>query len=112
MFGFGTAQIENYDPIDPLAIVLPRQTRLEHDMINLTEIVNLISQQLIVLCEARGVTIPPVDVAEQPNPSPNEVQILMPQLTLLHLHLPTATSREFRSNTNERVDYLLLVFCL
>lgn len=62
--------MENYDPIDPPAAVLPRQARLEGEVFNLTEVVKLMSHQLTVLCEARGVTVPPAPETEQPpNPS-------------------------------------------
>ncbi|CAH2070326.1 unnamed protein product, partial [Thlaspi arvense] len=43
-FGLGTAQMGYYDPIDPPTIVLPRQARYERDLMNLTGVVNLMSQ--------------------------------------------------------------------
>ncbi|WZZ49184.1 LOW QUALITY PROTEIN: hypothetical protein YC2023_049291 [Brassica napus] len=56
LFGLGTAQMENYDHIAPPVVVLTRQAQLEKEVINLTGMVKLMSQQLTALCEARGVT--------------------------------------------------------
>ncbi|CAH2035581.1 unnamed protein product [Thlaspi arvense] len=65
-FGLGTAQMGHYDPIDPPTVVLPRQARYERDLVNLTGVVNLMTQQLTALCEARGVLMTSVIGTEQP----------------------------------------------
>ncbi|KAH0903729.1 hypothetical protein HID58_043232 [Brassica napus] len=67
LFGLGTTQMENYDHIAPPAVVLTRQAQLEKEVINLTGIVKLMSQQLTALCEARGVTAS--DATTNPAPS-------------------------------------------
>ncbi|KAL0730947.1 hypothetical protein Bca4012_027041 [Brassica carinata] len=67
MFGLGTAQTENYDHVAPPAVVLTRQAQLEKEVINLTGMVKLMSQQLTALCEARGVTAS--DATTNPSPS-------------------------------------------
>ncbi|KAH0904764.1 hypothetical protein HID58_044267 [Brassica napus] len=67
LFGLGTAQMENYDHIAPPAVVLTRQAQLEKEVINLTGMVKLMSQQLTALCEARGVTAS--DATTNPSPS-------------------------------------------
>nr|VDD60777.1 unnamed protein product [Brassica oleracea] len=66
LFGLGTAQMENYDHIAPPAVVLTRQAQLEKEVINLTGMVKLMSQQLTALCEARGVTAS--DATTNPSP--------------------------------------------
>ncbi|KAF8087322.1 hypothetical protein N665_0589s0003 [Sinapis alba] len=55
LFGLRTSQMENYDHIDPPAVV-----------INLTGMVKLMSQQLTALCEARRVTAS--DASTNPSP--------------------------------------------
>ncbi|CAA7026176.1 unnamed protein product [Microthlaspi erraticum] len=65
----GVGWIDNYDPIDPPAVVLLSQARYERDLLNWTRAVNLTSQQLSALCAVRGVIVPLV--AEQP---PNSSQ--------------------------------------
>ncbi|CAN6832356.1 unnamed protein product [Brassica oleracea] len=67
LFGLGTAQMENYDHIAPPVVVLTRQAQLEKEVINLTGMVKLMSQQLTALCEARGVTAS--DATTNPSPS-------------------------------------------
>uniref|UniRef100_A0A0D3CRN5 Uncharacterized protein n=1 Tax=Brassica oleracea var. oleracea TaxID=109376 RepID=A0A0D3CRN5_BRAOL len=66
LFGLGTAQMENYDHIAPPVVVLTRQAQLEKEVINLTGMVKLMSQQLTALCEARGVTAS--DATTNPSP--------------------------------------------
>ncbi|CAN7046310.1 unnamed protein product, partial [Brassica oleracea var. botrytis] len=51
LFGLGTTQMENYDHIAPPAVVLTRKAQLEKEVINLTGMVKLMSQQLTALCE-------------------------------------------------------------
>ncbi|CAH8362119.1 unnamed protein product [Eruca vesicaria subsp. sativa] len=65
LFGLGTTQMENYDHIAQPAVVLTCQAQLENEVINLTRMVKLMSQQLTALCEARGVT-----AFDATNPSP------------------------------------------
>ncbi|XP_024007614.1 uncharacterized protein LOC112083560 [Eutrema salsugineum] len=70
LFGLGSAQMEYEDSTDPPTVVLPRQARYERDLINLTEVVTVISQQITALSEAQGVIVPSVLGAEQtPHPS-------------------------------------------
>ncbi|WZZ55598.1 hypothetical protein YC2023_055705 [Brassica napus] len=77
LFGLGTAQMENYDHIAPPAVVLTRQAQLEKEVINLTGMVKLMSQQLTALCEARGVTASDATTNPSPSspPSTNEPRI-------------------------------------
>lgn len=67
LFGLGTAQVENYDHAAPPDVVLTRQAQLEKEVISLTGMVKLMSQQLTALCEARGVTAS--DPTTNPSPS-------------------------------------------
>ncbi|KAF2567400.1 hypothetical protein F2Q68_00024330 [Brassica cretica] len=77
LFGLGTAQMENYDHIAPPSVVLTRQAQLEKEVINLIGMVKLMSQQLIALCEARGVTASDATTNPSPSspPSTNEPRI-------------------------------------
>ncbi|KAH0928499.1 hypothetical protein HID58_014226 [Brassica napus] len=77
LFGLGTSQMENYDHIAPPAVVLTRQAQLEEELINLTRMVKLMSQQLTALCEARGVTASDATINPSPSspPTPNEQRI-------------------------------------
>lgn len=69
--------MENYDHIAPPAVVLTRQAQLEEELINLTRMVKLMSQQLTALCEARGVTASDATINPSPSspPTPNEQRI-------------------------------------
>ncbi|XP_013632529.1 PREDICTED: uncharacterized protein LOC106337994 [Brassica oleracea var. oleracea] len=77
LFGLGTAQMENYDHIAPPVVVLTRQAQLEKEVINLTGMVKLMSQQLTALCEARGVTVSDATTSPSPSspPTTNEPRI-------------------------------------
>ncbi|CAA7020478.1 unnamed protein product [Microthlaspi erraticum] len=77
------------------------ESRYHKDLINLTGVVNLMSQQLTALCEAIVLTVAPRPGVEQPPSLSQQLhtqllqlkqQLLMPLLTLLHPRIPTAAS--------------------
>lgn len=91
------------DPIDPPAIILPRQARHERDLINLTGVVKVMSQHLSALCQERGVTVSPIPRVEQPSQSTNPPIETSPTKTAA-MDAATDLSPSTHPNTNEQMN--------